>query len=91
MNINLKAPFKLFFALIGFMLLGIYATTITKTANSFFRSSNPKVQKLKLPPNFNAEHLYSPSDAGNGFIPPYASTGWFGYQHHQDKSGKTGN
>jgi putative heme-binding domain-containing protein len=66
MNINLKAPFKLFFALIGFMLLGIYATTITKTANSFFRSSNPKVQKLKLPPNFNAEHLYSPSDAGNG-------------------------
>jgi putative heme-binding domain-containing protein len=27
---------------------------------------NPKAQKLKLQPNFKAEHLYSPSEAGNG-------------------------
>lgn len=63
---KIKAPQKLLFALIGFMLLGIYATTINKPSGNFFRNAGPKVQKLKLPPDFNAEHLYSPSEAGNG-------------------------
>ena len=33
----------------------------------FRRSANdPRIEKLKLQEGFNAEHLYSPSDAGNG-------------------------
>src|SRR5688572_6929222 len=65
MNINLKASLKLLLVLIGFMSLGIYATT-NKPVRNFSRNANPKVQKLKLLPNFNGEHLYSPSEAGNG-------------------------
>src|SRR6186997_2981047 len=65
MNSNLKAPTKLLFVLIGFMFLGIYATT-NKAVQNFRRNTDPKLQKLKLLPNFNGEHLYSPSEAGNG-------------------------
>ena len=65
MNSNLKAPTKLLFVLIGFMFLGIYATT-NKAVQNFRRNAEPKIQKLKLLPNFNGEHLYSPSEAGNG-------------------------
>ena len=30
------------------------------------RSTDPKVQKLKLPPGFEADHLYGPSETGDG-------------------------
>lgn len=66
MTINLKAFIKLLCLLISFMLLGIYATTSKKPAQSFAKNKDLKVQKLKLLPNFNGEHLYSPSEAGNG-------------------------
>ena len=65
MNINLKASIKLVSVLIAFMLLGIYATT-NNPAQNLSQNTDPKIQKLKLLPNFNGEHLYSPSEAGNG-------------------------
>src|SRR5215203_7307333 len=65
MNSNLRTPIKLLFVLIGFMLMGIYATT-NKGIQNFKPDADPKIQKLKLLPNFNGEHLYSPSEAGNG-------------------------
>ncbi len=63
---NSKGSTKLLLALIAFMLAGIFATTLKKPVFNFRGGDNPKLNKLKLLPNFNAEHLYSPSDAGNG-------------------------
>ncbi len=60
-----KLSIKLLIALTIVILAGVYSTTIKKTFNAP-EDTNPKVQKLKLPPNFRAEHLYSPSEAGNG-------------------------
>src|SRR4051794_12564460 len=61
-----KLTVKLLPALIIVILAGIYATTIKRSVFNIPGDTNPKVQKLKLQPNFRAEHLYSPSDAGNG-------------------------
>jgi putative heme-binding domain-containing protein len=66
MNINLKASVKLGLALVCFMLLGIYATTIGGSVFKFPWGSNQKADHIKLLPGFKAEHLYSPSGAGNG-------------------------
>jgi putative heme-binding domain-containing protein len=57
---------KLLLALSVIILIGVYSTTIKKSAFNTADDVNPKVQKLKLQPNFKAEHLYSPSEAGNG-------------------------
>src|SRR4051794_3629006 len=57
---------KLLLILAVVFLAGIYSTTIKKSKFYFLQDPNPKVQKLKLQPNFRAEHLYSPSEAGNG-------------------------
>lgn len=57
---------KLLLTLSVIILIGVYSTTIKKSAFNIPGDTNPKVQKLKLQPNFKAEHLYSPSEAGNG-------------------------
>ncbi|GEO08799.1 c-type cytochrome [Segetibacter aerophilus] len=61
-----KLSIKLFLTLAVVILVGVYSTTIKKIGFSAPEDVNPKVQKLKLQPNFKAEHLYSPSEAGNG-------------------------
>ncbi|MCW3113473.1 MAG: heme-binding protein [Segetibacter sp.] len=66
MSNNRKLSVKLVLALTLVLLVGVYSTTIK---GKFFNPAddpNPKIQKLKLQPNFKAEHLYSPSEAGNG-------------------------
>lgn len=63
---NWKSSVKLLLTLAVVIVAGIYSTTIKKFRFKTPADPNPKVQKLKLQPNFTAEHLYSPSEAGNG-------------------------
>lgn len=63
---NWKLSLKLALVLSGIIIIGVNSTTIKKAVFKFAPNTNPKVSKLKLPPNFTAEHLYSPSEAGNG-------------------------
>jgi putative heme-binding domain-containing protein len=65
MGKNWKISVKLLFALSVIIVIGVYSTTIKKVFNPA-DDPNPKIQKLKLQPNFKAEHLYSPSENGNG-------------------------
>ncbi len=52
-------------SIIGF--LGIsFIDNVEETQKDRVRELDPKVEKLKLLPNFNAEHLYSPSESKNG-------------------------
>ena len=47
--------------------LGIsFIDNVKETNRNRARDLDPKVEKLKLLPNFNAEHLYSPSENKNG-------------------------
>ncbi|MCW3107502.1 MAG: heme-binding protein, partial [Segetibacter sp.] len=66
MGNNGKLSLKLLLAFTVVILAGIYSTTIKRSVFNSPDDANPKVQKLKLQPNFKAEHLYSPSEAGNG-------------------------
>jgi glucose/arabinose dehydrogenase len=55
-----KNSVKLLLALSAVILVGVSFTTIRNIILS------PKVEKLKLMPGFNAEHLYSPSESKTG-------------------------
>ena len=66
MSNNSRTSVKLLLALTVVILLGIYSTTIKKFVLNTSDDPDPKVQKLRLQPNFRAQHLYSPSEAGNG-------------------------
>ncbi|HEY6082967.1 MAG TPA: heme-binding protein, partial [Chitinophagaceae bacterium] len=57
-----NAPVKLFLTLIIFALFGISCNQ----SDSNKKSTDPKIAKLKLPPGFHAEHLYTPSENGQG-------------------------
>jgi hypothetical protein len=47
--------------------LGIsFIDNVEETKKNRVRELDPKVEKLKLLPNFKAEHLYSPSESKNG-------------------------
>ncbi len=61
-----KLSIKVLLTLSVVILVSIFSTTIKKVAFNSPDNANPKIQKLKLPPNFTAEHLYSSSEAGNG-------------------------
>lgn len=55
--------------LLGVMLSGVLLFSFNygkKPAPDVPEEVNPKVEKLKLLPNFKAEHLYSPSENNNG-------------------------
>lgn len=43
-----------------------FIDNVKETNRNRARELDPKVEKLKLLPNFNAEHLYSPSESKNG-------------------------
>ena len=57
-----KKSVKLWLVFLCFVLLGISCSQpgLDKKA------VNPKTEKLKLPPDFHAEHLYSPGENGQG-------------------------
>ena len=52
---------KLIVTLSAIILLGFSFSTIIKPTVELTGPPDPKVDKLKLPANFKAEHLYSPS------------------------------
>jgi len=60
MKSNRNRSVKLCIAFSLFILLGVSFTTFQKI------NPGPKVEKLKLLPDFKAEHLYSPSESKNG-------------------------
>ncbi|MCW5910771.1 MAG: c-type cytochrome [Cyclobacteriaceae bacterium] len=49
--------------LLPVLLLGMVAISCNQEPNQV---ANPKLDKLKLPPGFKAEHLYSPEEHGQG-------------------------
>ncbi len=51
---------------IVFFLAMSFIDNVEETKKNRVRELDPKVEKLKLLPNFNAEHLYSPSESKNG-------------------------
>ncbi len=63
---NCKLSLKLLSALAVVILVGIYSTKIKKFRFNTPADAYSKVQKIKLQPNFKAEHLYSPSENNNG-------------------------
>lgn len=66
MFINWKLSVKLLSVLTVIVLMGVYSKTIRKAVFKNSADVDPKVQKIKLQPNFTAEHIYSPSEDGNG-------------------------
>lgn len=57
---------KLIVTLSAIILLGFSFSTIIKPTVELTGPPDPKIDKLKLPANFKAEHLYSPSENGQG-------------------------
>ncbi len=51
---------------IVFFLAISFIDNVEETKKNRVRELDPKVEKLKLLPNFKAEHLYSPSESKNG-------------------------
>ncbi len=48
---------------IVFFLAMSFIDNVEETKKNRVRELDPKVEKLKLLPNFKAEHLYSPSES----------------------------
>ncbi len=48
--------------------LGAFYTKVAPFAPTHVKADDDKASKLKLQPGFAAEHLYSPSDNGPGFV-----------------------
>jgi putative heme-binding domain-containing protein len=59
-------PARLLTAFSLFVLVGTSWISLQQADSVQTRQEDPKTDKLKLPPNFKAEHLYSPSDADQG-------------------------
>lgn len=62
---------NIYFKLAGLLLIVCFLgysfiDNVKETKINRVRELDPKVEKLKLLPNFNAEHLYSPSESKNG-------------------------
>ena len=57
---------KLLFTLSVCALVGSSCSKIEKTESAEAIAANPKIDKLKLPEGFKAEHLYSPSENEQG-------------------------
>lgn len=62
----MKLNLKIFAALVVIALVSLRFAYIKQPQKNLEVTGNPKLDKLKLLPNFKAEHLYSPSEAGNG-------------------------
>lgn len=52
--------------LLALVLLCVLAVSCKQSQSNENESSDPKLAKLKLPPGFHAEHLYSPKEHGQG-------------------------
>lgn len=68
MSINRNTSVKLLVTLSVLLLfIGVsFIDNVKETKINRARELDPKVEKLKLLPNFKAEHLYSPSESKNG-------------------------
>ena len=67
MSLNRKTTVKLLITLSVLLLIGVsFIGNVKETKINRARDLDPKVEKLKLLPNFKAEHLYSPSESKNG-------------------------
>ena len=56
---------KLLLPLVFFLWLGISCTN-QKDTGTTTASKDPKIENLKLPTGFHADHLYGPSENGEG-------------------------
>ncbi|WP_128544567.1 c-type cytochrome [Larkinella soli] len=59
-------PAKILAAVSGLVLIGASWISMQNAAINQKAPENPKIDKLKLQPGFKAEHLYSPSENGQG-------------------------
>lgn len=59
-------PVKLILTFTALVLLGFSFNTIIRPKTVTNGPPDPKIEKLKLQPGFNAEHLYSPSENSQG-------------------------
>lgn len=67
MNINRNTTVKLLVTLSVILIIGVsFIGNVKETGRNRARELDPKVEKLKLLPDFKAEHLYSPSESKNG-------------------------
>lgn len=65
MNLN-SSPLKLFSAIAIIVLLSFGCNESKKEEPVATGPVDPKVEKLKLPPGFHADHLFGPSENGDG-------------------------
>ena len=67
MSINRNTSVKLLITLSVILIIGVsFIGNVKETGRNRARELDPKVEKLKLLPDFKAEHLYSPSESKNG-------------------------
>ena len=67
MSINRNTTVKLLVTLSVILIIGVsFIGNVKETNRNRARELDPKVEKLKLLPGFEAEHLYSPSESKNG-------------------------
>ncbi|MHB1177233.1 MAG: c-type cytochrome [Daejeonella sp.] len=67
MSINRNTSVKLLVTLSVILIIGVsFIGNVKETSRNRARELDPKVEKLKLLPDFKAEHLYSPSENKNG-------------------------
>lgn len=67
MSMNRNTSVKLLLTLSVLLIIGVsFISNVKETKINRVRELYPKVEKLKLLPNFKAEHLYSPSESKNG-------------------------
>lgn len=59
-------PIKVGLAVLALVLIGGSWMSMQVSRTAMSRADNPKTDKLKLQPGFKAEHLYTPSDNGQG-------------------------
>lgn len=62
LSVNLLLTLSVLLLVVGVSFIG----NVKETERNRARELDPKVEKLKLLPNFKAEHLYSPSESKNG-------------------------
>lgn len=58
---HIKLPFLRFFS-----IMMLFALAVASCNQKPEKPANPKIDKLKLPPGFQAEHLYSPAEHEQG-------------------------
>lgn len=66
MRLSRNPSVKLLLIFSAFILVSISCKNVREGEPKVTGEVNPKIEKLRLQPNFQAEHLYSPSENGQG-------------------------